>query len=401
MFKDRYLNRKNWILKTTKINASNRKIIKQFLDYQEKKLKRRQGLAEVDERSYKTLYFYIGRLVNLDIWFKHKSWKSLTKSDIRKLIDDLEDGKIKTKLGTKFKDRSLYYQMLSGKLFDLAGKSQYALEYFKEFETSGRDSQDHVRFIEEEQFRKLVDYAISQEQKCLLWLAFDIGENIGTLLELEKKDIKEQKNPNTKETEFLVILSKEKVKRSRTPRSEITNYPETSKYLKSVLKNLKSDPQQRHNEEKLFKFGRKVAEKFLKRAVSKSNVRCIPEGEPVTWKDLRSSMACDLLKKGWSRDEVNARLGHKPSSRTIDKYINYLALDRHEPKQKIYEGNLKKLESELETTKDLAKLQALRIENLKKDLKNIEEKKKQEEERKAKNLEKWKKQIEAQLKSRS
>lgn len=78
-------------------------------------------------------------------------------------------------------------------------------------------------------------------------------------------------------------------------------------------------------------------------------------------------MACDLLKKGWSRDEVNARLGHKPSSRIIDCYINYLCLDRGKPKAKVHQSNLRKMEIELEKQKELNKLQQLRFDNLKKE----------------------------------
>jgi hypothetical protein len=78
-------------------------------------------------------------------------------------------------------------------------------------------------------------------------------------------------------------------------------------------------------------------------------------------------MACDLLRKGWSSDEVNCRLGHKPSSRIIDRYINYLALDRSKPKKKVYESNLRKIEEDFEKQKEVNKLQGLRIETLKKE----------------------------------
>ena len=64
----------------------------------------------------------------------------------------------------------------------------------------------------------------------------------------------------------------------------------------------------------------------------------------------------------WNRDELNARLGHKPSSRIIDRYINYLALDRKKPKKKVYESNLRKIEAELESSKELSKLQSQRYE---------------------------------------
>ena len=182
----------------------------------------------------------------------------------------------------------------------------------------------------------------------------------------------------------MIILSKDKLKRSRTPRGEINNYSETVKYIDIVLRNLKPTEKkisnkymtnkklsEIHSENKLFKFGIKSAQRFLDRAVEKANARCIPGGQKVTWKDLRSSMACDLLKKDWSRDEVNARLGHKPSSRIIDRYINYLALDRKKPKKKIYESNLRKIEAELESSKEFSKLQSQRLE--KQNQKYIEE----------------------------
>jgi hypothetical protein len=113
----------------------------------------------------------------------------------------------------------------------------------------------------------------------------------------------------------------------------------------------------------LFKFGLSAASDFLKRAVKKAGVKCM-EGQEITFKDLRSSMACHLLKEGWSTDEVNARLGHKPSSRMIDKYVNYLALDKRKPQKKVYDSNIKRLEADLEKQKESNKLQGLRISNL-------------------------------------
>ncbi len=375
MFKDRYPKLKKELLENSKINANNRKVIAKFLEYEEYKLKRKEGLSEADERSCKTLVNYLRRIRQINEWLGNKDWKNLKKSDIKKLVDNLEDGVIKTVHGEKHSDRSQFYQILHGKLFDIVKKSQYARELFSEYEVRGRDdSENQVRFIEEGVFRQIVEQAITSEQKCLLWLAFDIGENIGSLLELEKSDLKKQMNEDTKESEYLVILPKEKLKRSRTPRSEITNYPETAKYLDIVLaevkpanktisnKWMKDRPlSEIHSDDKLFKFGMKAATLFLNRAVEKSNARCVAGGEKVTWKDLRSSMACDLLKKEWTRDEVNARLGHKPSSRIIDRYINYLALDRKKPKKKVYESNMRKMEEELKETKEISKLQAQRL----------------------------------------
>jgi len=386
MYKERYTKRKEELLNDSKINSKNRAVMAKFLEYEEYKLKRKEGLSEVDERSYKTLYGYIGRLTKLNKWFKNKTWAELTDDELKEVIDDLEDGNIKNQYGKRYMDRSLYYQMMQGKLFSMVGKSSFVRDVLQEFSIRGRDYNDEVRFIEEVTFRKIVDCAITPEHRCLLWLGFDIGENIGSLLELDKNDIKRQINTDTNEPEYLVILSKDILKRSRTPRSEVTNYKETVQYLDIVLANIKpvdkmtsnkfTKPRnlnELHKDDKLFKFGFSAAQKFLKRAVNLAGARCIPGGQRVTWKDLRSSMACDSLNKGWSRDEVNARLGHKPSSRIIDRYISYNALDRKKPKAKVYQSNLRKMEMELEKQKDINKLQSLRLESVKKEQEQMRE----------------------------
>ncbi len=385
-FKERYLRNKQLLLEDPIINSDNKEVIRKFFEFEEYKLKRKEGLTEVDEHSYKTLTHYITRIKKINQWFNNKSWKDLTEEEIKKVIDDLEDGVIKTHKGKRYEDRSLYYQMLGGKFFALVNKNHIAENILEEFSIRGREFNKQVRFIEEESFRKIANCALAPEHKCLLWLAFDIGENIGTLISLEKKDFQKQINPDTNEPEYLVILSKDKLKRSRTARSEITNYRETVEFLDIVLDNLKPTYKQVSNkyirgrklseyytEDRLFKFEMKAADKFLRRAVELSGVRCIPGGESVTWKDLRSSMACDLLKKGWTVDEINARLGHTPASRVISRYVTYLSLDRRKPKAKVYQGNLKNLEMDLEKQKELNKLQLLRFENLKKEQDRMKE----------------------------
>ena len=394
MYQITYNKRKNKLLKDKSIPPKNKEVIRKFFEWEGYKLKRKEGLSEVDERSYKTLYYYTGRVLKINEWFKGKVWEDLTKEDIKKVIDDLEDGKIVNKYGKRYSDRSLYYQMFQGKFFALAGKNHIARDLIEEFQIKGRRDTNHVRFVEEVGFRKIVECTTTTEQKALCWLAWDIGENIGSLILLEKNDLKRQVNPDTNEPEYLVVLSKEKLKRSRTPRSELTNYPETVKYLDMLLENLKTPANpnkivtnkfiknkklnEMHNQDKLFKFGWKVAETFFRRAVEKAGVRCMPEGERPTWKDLRSGMACHLLKSGienncnWSIDEINSRLGHKPSSRfVIDKYVSYLALNKRKPQKKIYQSNLKKLETDLEKQKEYNKLQSLRMENLQKENEEI------------------------------
>lgn len=356
--KSRYECNKEKLLNAKSICKENRELFKNFFEYEEYKLKRINGIPNIDDRSYKTLSCYIGKLRNVNTWFQNKPWKLLTKEEIRKVYDLLEEGKLKGIKGKTVKDKKSYYnKVFKSKPFELAGKDELTREVMEFYNDT---SEQEVRFITEETFRKLVEVTNSVKQKLLLWLAFDIGENINSLLRLQKNNFIRQINSDTKEAEYIVNLPKEILKRSRKPRSEITNFRETVQFLDIILKE--------HNDnEYVFTFGHRQALKFIGRAVKIVNARCIPRGQKVTWKDLRSSMACHLLTKDWSRDEINARLGHKPSSRVLDRYVNYLALDRNKPKKKIHENNLREHEEEIENLKSAGKLQSVRIEKLKED----------------------------------
>jgi len=353
-FEEQYLRSKERLLNDKSICEKNRKLFKEFFEYEEYKLKRVNGLDKLDESTYNTLGGYVQKLTNVNKWFKNKPWKELTKEDIKKVYDALEDGKIKNKMGQKIGDLKGYYgKIFKSKPFELAGKTEIVNEVMEFYK---RNDKQEVRFIEEETFRKIASVVIKPEHKFLLWLSFDIGENINTLIQLKKADFFRQINPNTKEAEYVVNLPKDKLKRTRQTRSEITNFKETIEFADIILQNLKDD-------ELPFKFGYRQSKKFLDRAVKITNAKCIPKGQPVTWKDLRSSMACYLLKSSWSLDEVNSRLGHKPSSREIDKYINFLAIKRHDTKKKLYDNDVRRLADEIEERKKMESLQTGRIKN--------------------------------------
>jgi hypothetical protein len=353
-FQEQYLRSKERFLNDKLICEKNRKLFKEFFEYEEYKLKRMNGLDKLDEATYNTLGGYVQKLGNVNKWFKNKPWKELTKEDIKKVYDALEDGKIKNKMGQKIGDLKGYYgKIFKSKPFELAGKTEIVNEVMEFYK---RNDKQEVRFIEQETFKKIASVVIKPEHKFLIWLSFDIGENINTLIQLKKGDFFRQINPNTKEAEYVVNLPKDKLKRTRQTRSEITNFKETVEFADIILQNLKDD-------ELPFKFGYRQAKKFLDRAVKITNAKCIPKGQPVTWKDLRSSMACYLLKSSWSLDEVNARLGHKPSSREIDKYINFLAIKRHDTKKKLYDNDVRRLADEIEERKKMESLQTGRIKN--------------------------------------
>lgn len=363
-FKSRYENAKSNLLNDEEINKENRDIFREFFEYQEYKLKRVNALSKLDNATYKTLYRYILMFKNVNKWFENKSLKKITKEDIKRVYDGLEDGDIKNYLGEPIKSREDYYnKIFRSKPFHLAGKDDLAREVIEYH----RPNHKEVRFITEEDFKKIVDNAYKPLHRLLLWLAWDIGENINALLELKKSDFYKQNNPHTKEPEYRVNLRKDTLKRSRKARSEITNYSETVQLIDQILKDkLETDV--------LFDFDYRNAKKIIDRAVSRAKTKCIPNGEKVTWKDLRSGMACHLLKSGWNTDEVNARLGHRPSSDEIDKYVNFLAIDRHTPKKKIQQFEMEKLNEELNEMKRREKLQAQRFEDQQREMEDFKKK---------------------------
>ncbi|MEX2220124.1 MAG: hypothetical protein WD749_15345 [Phycisphaerales bacterium] len=308
--------------------AHNRGVCAQFFEFQEYKLKRQNGLPELDEGCLKTLYGYIQYLRNTELWFKGKPWAELTKEDIKRVYDDLEDGTIRTQRGGPVQNRVAYYnKIFKGKPFRLIGKDALAREVI-EYSNHVRPP---VRFVTEETFRRLVSAISGPEHLLLAWLAWDIGENIDSLLKLTARDFALQANRYTGEREYVIHLAATKLKRSRQTRSEVTLYPETARYADLVLMGLAPN-------DLVFPCGYRAAAKFLGNAVRRTRAVTMPNSDPVRWKDLRSGMACHLLRCGWTRDEVNARLGHTPHSDALDAYINFLALDREAPKQRMLES---------------------------------------------------------------
>ena len=102
-----------------------------------------------------------------------------------------------------------------------------------------------------------------------MWLAWDIGENVNSLLQIKKNHFKRQEIKETNEPEYLVFLPKEILKRTRTARSEPTLYLETSKLLDDCLLELK-------DEDYLFDFDYRNAKKIFDRAGWRANATANP-----------------------------------------------------------------------------------------------------------------------------
>jgi hypothetical protein len=72
-------------------------------------------------------------------------------------------------------------------------------------------------------------------------------------------------------------------------------------------------------------------------------------------------------------DEVKGRMGHKPSSNVIDKYITYLALNKHKPKQRMYESDLKRYQEELKESRNRERRNEAWIENQKTEVRELKD----------------------------
>ena len=345
-FKEYYERARTKLLEDPSVCVENRDVFKKFFEWEEYKIQRENDLRQLDEPCYKTLYLYTTRLRIVNRWFGNRPWCGLTREDIKRVYDDVEDGKILTVSGEPFKAADTYYgRILKGKPFELAGVSDLAKDVIQ-FQKRQRRT---VQFVTQDGFLKLVSVLAKPRHLLLFWLAWDIGENIGTLLRLQKKDFTRTVDSHSKEPEYLVSLVPEKLKRSRQTRTEPTLYPETVRYCDMILEDLEA-------EDEVFKFGHRQALKLIHQAGMKTGVQCAPDGARVTWKDLRSGMACHLLSMGWQPHEVNLRLGHTPNANSLNHYINHLAIDRHRPKRKLYESQMEALQEELRELRERERL---------------------------------------------
>lgn len=341
------------------ICKENRLLFKKFFHDEEYKLKRKRKLTNLNDKVLKTLLGYIHKLRNTNKWFNNKDLRKITKTDIKRVYDDLEDGKIKTIKGTPFQDKSSYYnKIFKSTLFRMVRKNELAKEVIVATSQSAEEEDKEVRFITEDSFKKVLAIVIQPRHKTALQLAWDTTENVSTILSLKVSDCKRIIDDDTKEPEYNIRFRKEILKTSRTKRTEPTLYSETLQLLDICLQGKKP-------EEDLFEYDKPALEKVWKRAVEKTKVRCEPDGQVPTLKDIRSGSMCHLLEKDWSSDEIKSRAGHKPSSNVIDKYLNYKAKKKQGSKKKIRVFELQKLNDELERMKEREKLHNKRFEDIK------------------------------------
>ncbi len=370
--KEQYENLKKSILKDTSIIKYNRDLFKKFFEWEEKKLKRINGLARLDDSCFKTLKDYPNKFRNVNKWLNNKAWNKLTTKDIEKVYDDLEEGKILNRKGEKFADRRGYYnKVFRGKPFKLAGLSDEVSDAL-EFYTDKRKKP--VRFVNQDNFKLMVAVASKLHHLALLWVEWDIGENISSLLKIKKRNCKRKVDKQTNEISYMIYLPQENLKRSRQQRSEQTIYPETAKFLDALFKrgreveyrDKKTGQFKRkyipyEDDDLVFGFGYRQAGKLMDSIVKKSGAKCEPNDDKPTWKDLRSGMACNLLDLGWHAEDINLRLGHSPLSRHLDVYINYLSINRKRAVKNHNTNSLQDVKDELSEAQQREKMMSKRV----------------------------------------
>ena len=352
--KERYADNRT-ILLDSKLYPGNKDLFKAFLDWEEYKLKRQNRLAELTDRQHKTLLQYCQKLKNINEWFA-KPLSQITKTDIKRVYDDLEDGKILTVNKKPFKDLSGYYnKIFKSKLFQMIGKADMAREVL-EFDIL--KPKKKAKFFRRETLKQ-IDMALNRiNDKFLNYLLFDVGENICANLQLKKSDFNKRKNEATNEIEYGVRLGEEKIKRTRTARTEPLHLAETNQYAEIVLSKL-------NDNDLVFPEPYSVVSCRFNRAWAKVKAVTEPDNKPVTFKDYRSSMAVDGLSvRGMSLDEVKARLGHNPSSNVCDCYVNYLGLDREKPKAKVDAVKNASLMNEIEKLKEANRVKQSQVQKL-------------------------------------
>ncbi len=363
--KELYLKRKKKLVEDNSICKENKVVFKEYFEEEEYKLKKINHLQELDEKTYKTLLEYTSRLRTVNRWFNNKPWKDLTEEEIKQTTDDVDSGVIKTDSGKTYTGQITYYKkILKGRPFEMVGKSEISRKVLRYTTQIKKEP----KYFLKEDFDKLLEVITKPTFKLLLWLCFDYGENINTILELRKRDFTKRKNTYTRDYEYLLNLQKDILKRSRRPRGLTNNYPDTVLFLDIELGKIEDD-------DKLFNFGYSSFRKVWSRLVKETNIKVKPIGETPTIKDLRSSMACDLLTKEWTCEEINHRLGHSPNSQEINKYVNLLALGDTEfrTKKKFVRSENLKLKEDIEKNNDTIKRLEIKLHNQNVIIKEIEQ----------------------------
>ena len=195
-------------------------------------------------------------------------------------------------------------------------------------------------------------------------LSFDLCLRIGETMNLMKSDFEKRYNENTKQHYYKIRIRKD-ITKSKKERRISTLMKESTNLLDRYLKSLKKD-------EILFPDSYENYRKMIQRISVKNEVKCQPDNNPVTPHVLRKSGATYWLRRGFSIDQIKARLGHKPSSRVIDAYVSYLGLDEEQSVEEIQTGDINEMTKKYNESQEQKIVQDERLKFLEEKLAKLE-----------------------------
>jgi len=354
--------KKKKIIINNPIHKNTRKGWKIFFEEREEKLKIQNQLTELNSRSLKTMDGYCSKLKTTDKWFKHKDWNKITEKDIQKVYSGLQTGKIKNRYGKPYANTRAYYtKIFRSEPFGIFGKDRLARKVIKYLVKKDPP----VKYISVEDWEKIHVMATEPNHKALLWTAWDIGENVNSLVRLKKRDCKRGIGKEDNEPYYDIHLYKEILKKNRVARTERTMFPETTIFLDMILENKKDD-------DLVFGINYIQATNIYKKIMKQTGIKCTPGNEKSTLKDLRSGCAMRLLDAGWSVEEINMRLGHHPTSRELERYVTYSTTSRNKPIQRTTASNQLNMQKELKKAIEMNQATEIKSLNLANEKKNME-----------------------------
>jgi site-specific recombinase XerD len=293
----------------------NRKLISKLLANKEEELSAVSG-HENNIRYCKTLLKYINMFKQVDKWF-NKDFHDITENDLKELWEKLEKGLICSRNGKPYSantKRDYYVKIFKSDFFEQIGKKQIAEAIFKR----KMKKRVPIRYFYIEDLKKMLRYITKDERKLLLWLLFDTGMRIGTLLNMKHGDF-EKKHDDMTNMDYYIYHIRSDYTKSQSDLTDMIISDEANSLLDELLD--KSFP-----EKYLFDISHSGALNTIKRASLKANVKVKPIDETPNIHDFRRSMCLWLGEKGYQADYVKRRLNHKPSSTMVDQYFEYAGI---------------------------------------------------------------------------
>lgn len=338
---------KELIREDEKISPHNQDLLLSWLEEKENTLKRRKGRELQDELRWSKTLSKVGRLAKMVAeWVGTRPLDELTPAELTKIYDDLEEGNITKSDGKPYSraTRTDFYNRLFKSDF---GKFMGWRDEAREIMVLEKREDAPVKYFTKDTLKKLVAGTHSLKYKTLYWLLFDTGLRVGEALNLRKGDVqemKDEKNP------YRLII------RASTTKSKRDRYVKLwSNESNEILGAWLSANSEFDEETLLFPMNYAAVKKHLSVSSEQLKLYTEPDRKRLAPHDFRRSCATYWLTQGVSIDLIKARLGHKPSSAVIDRYVSYLGLDENPEKfkdtRKENDGSYKEL---LASNKEMA-----------------------------------------------